>query len=67
MLISLRTIRYKARLAKPYTLPKVTLKEIHDAVPKDLWKKNPLIAVYYTLRDAALCYSFYKVRYFDFR
>lgn len=53
--------RFKARLAKPYELPKVTLKEIHDAVPKELHKRNTLKGIYWALRDAALCYTFYKV------
>jgi len=59
---------YKARLEEPYELPKVTLKEIHEAVPKELYKRNTLkgIACQWALRDVLFCASFYQVaKYID--
>ncbi|KAF8312275.1 hypothetical protein DL93DRAFT_1332737 [Clavulina sp. PMI_390] len=52
---------YKARLAKPYELPKVTLKQIHEGVPKELYKKSTVIGVYYAVRDFALAYSLFTL------
>lgn len=63
-LIALTTFRYKARQAKPYELPKVTLKQIHDAVPKELHKKSTLKGVSWALRDLILVTAFYQVRRF---
>lgn len=57
---------YKARLTKDYTLPKATLKEIHDAVPKHLHKRSTIKGAMWAVRDAILCYSFYKAsQYID--
>jgi len=41
---------HKARAAKPYTLPKVTLKEIHDAVPKWAHERKTFTSLYYVAR-----------------
>ncbi|KAH8102900.1 fatty acid desaturase-domain-containing protein [Cristinia sonorae] len=46
---------YTERLHKPFKPPQVTLKQIHDAVPKHLLKKNPWLSTYYVVRDVALC------------
>ncbi|TRM69881.1 fatty acid desaturase-domain-containing protein [Schizophyllum amplum] len=45
---------YEARLRKPFTPPKATLKDIHDAVPKELLRRNPWKGALYVLRDVAL-------------
>ncbi|KAF8308725.1 uncharacterized protein EI90DRAFT_3108055 [Cantharellus anzutake] len=42
-------------------LAKVTLKDIHAAIPKHLWKKSILKGIAWTLRDVALCTAFYQV------
>lgn len=49
--INLNSPEYEARLKKPFRPPVVTLKEVHDAVPKHLMKKDPIKAVAYVLRD----------------
>jgi len=41
---------HKARSAKPYTLPKATLKEIHDAVPKFAHERKTFTSLYYVGR-----------------
>lgn len=41
---------HKARAAKPYTLPKATLKEIHDAVPKWTHERKTFTSLYYVAR-----------------
>lgn len=43
------------RLRTPFAPPRVSLKEIHDAVPKHLMRKNPLLSTAYILRDISLC------------
>lgn len=48
-------------MAKPYELPKVTLKEIHDAVPKELHKKNTVKGVAWAIRDLLICTALYQV------
>ncbi|KAL1748785.1 fatty acid desaturase-domain-containing protein [Schizophyllum fasciatum] len=45
---------YKERLGKAFTPPKATLKEIHDAVPKDLLRRNSWKGAFYVLRDISL-------------
>lgn len=35
--------------------PTVTLKDIHDAVPKHLLRKNPWLSSYYCVRDVVCC------------
>jgi len=57
---------YKARLEKPYELPKVTLKQIHDAVPKELHKRSTIKGAAWAVRDALLCAAFYQAaKYID--
>ncbi|KIY43773.1 hypothetical protein FISHEDRAFT_52616 [Fistulina hepatica ATCC 64428] len=41
------------RLNKPFVPPTVTLKEIHDAVPKYLLKRDPVKSTLYVARDIA--------------
>ncbi|KAH9924159.1 fatty acid desaturase-domain-containing protein [Fomitopsis serialis] len=50
---------YRARLSKPFVPPTVTLKEIHDAVPKHLLRKNPRLSIYYCVRDVACCVAIF--------
>ncbi|KAL1696384.1 fatty acid desaturase-domain-containing protein [Schizophyllum commune] len=45
---------YKARLGKPFVPPKATLKDIHDAVPKALLRRNQWKGALYVSRDIAL-------------
>ncbi|ETW77100.1 hypothetical protein HETIRDRAFT_441690 [Heterobasidion irregulare TC 32-1] len=52
---------YKERLTKDFVPPKATLAEIHAAVPKHLYKKSTLKAFYYTARDVACAYVFYRL------
>jgi len=54
---------YEARLGKPFAPPKVTLKEIHDAVPKHLLRKDPVKAAYYVVRDITFTVLLYKFAY----
>ncbi|KZS96675.1 hypothetical protein SISNIDRAFT_424253 [Sistotremastrum niveocremeum HHB9708] len=42
---------YLARKQKPFRPPNLTLKDIHDAIPKDLYKKNTLLSLGYIARD----------------
>lgn len=42
------------RLARPFVPPAVTLKQIHDAVPKHLMQKNIVKSIYYVSRDFLL-------------
>ncbi|KAH9831150.1 fatty acid desaturase-domain-containing protein [Rhodofomes roseus] len=48
---------YKARqvLEKPFVPPTITLKDVHDAVPKHLLRKNPWLSSYYCIRDVVCC------------
>ncbi|KAH8083325.1 fatty acid desaturase-domain-containing protein [Cristinia sonorae] len=46
---------YEARLRKPFSPPKVTLKQLHDAVPKDLLRKDPLRSTGFIARDVVFC------------
>ncbi|GLB39262.1 putative fatty acid desaturase [Lyophyllum shimeji] len=58
--INLNGPEYEARLKKPFKPPTVTLKEIHDAVPKHLLKKNPLKSLTYVLRDITFTLLLFK-------
>ncbi|CCM07159.1 uncharacterized protein FIBRA_09497 [Fibroporia radiculosa] len=46
---------YEGRLGKPFAPPPITLKEIYDAVPKHLLRKNLLTSTYYCVRDIGCC------------
>ncbi|KAI0080451.1 hypothetical protein K474DRAFT_256833 [Panus rudis PR-1116 ss-1] len=46
---------YNARLRKPFRPPSATLKQIHDAVPKELLEKNTLLSTAFVVRDIVLC------------
>lgn len=47
------------RLARPFVPPRATLKQIHDAVPKHLLKKDPLRSFGYVARDVSLCVAMF--------
>ncbi|TFY69825.1 hypothetical protein EVJ58_g181 [Rhodofomes roseus] len=42
-------------LEKPFVPPTITLKDVHDAVPKHLLRKNPWLSSYYCIRDVVCC------------
>ena len=48
-----------SRLARPFVPPTITLKELHDAVPKHLLQKDPLRSTGYVLRDVFFCLLFF--------
>ncbi|KZT10498.1 uncharacterized protein LAESUDRAFT_427677 [Laetiporus sulphureus 93-53] len=54
---------YEERLAKPFIPPTISLKEIHDSVPKHLLRKDPLLSTYYVIRDIVCCVAIF---YFGF-
>ncbi|KAF9506553.1 hypothetical protein BS47DRAFT_1399398 [Hydnum rufescens UP504] len=57
---------YKARAAKPYEFPKATLKQVHDAVPKELTRRSTIKGIAWALRDALMCASIYQAaKYID--
>ncbi|KAG5635515.1 hypothetical protein H0H81_010978 [Sphagnurus paluster] len=58
--INLNGPEYEARLKKPFTPPTVTLKEIHDAVPKHLLNKDGKRAAAYIMRDISLTLVLFK-------
>lgn len=47
------------RLARPFVPPTVTLKQIHDAVPKHLLRRDPLRSTGYVVRDVFFCALFF--------
>jgi len=51
---------YEARLHRPFAPPTVTLKQIHDAVPKHLLKRSAFKATLYVARDIALTILLFK-------
>ncbi|KAK0233209.1 fatty acid desaturase-domain-containing protein [Armillaria fumosa] len=52
---------YLQRRRTPFSPPTVTLKEIHDAVPKHLLKGNPVLATLYVLRDISFTLLLFKL------
>ncbi|KAL7284144.1 hypothetical protein ACG7TL_001425 [Trametes sanguinea] len=50
---------YEERLARPFAPPTITLKQLHDAVPKHLLQKDPLRSTGYVLRDVFFCVLFF--------
>lgn len=48
------------RCQKPFAPPTFTLKQIHDAVPKDLLRRNPWLSVAYVIRDVAFSVALCK-------
>ncbi|KAF8321122.1 hypothetical protein DL93DRAFT_2106788 [Clavulina sp. PMI_390] len=52
---------YKRRLAMPYTLPKVTMKDINDAVPKWCHERRTDLALFYSVRMALTVISFFAL------
>ncbi|KAF8067655.1 fatty acid desaturase-domain-containing protein [Lyophyllum atratum] len=59
--INLNGPEYEARLKRPFKPPTVTLKEIHDAVPKHLMKKSATKAAAYVLRDITFTLLMFKL------
>ncbi|KAK0478475.1 fatty acid desaturase-domain-containing protein [Armillaria novae-zelandiae] len=55
------TNSYLPRRRTPFSPPTVTLKEIHDAVPKHLLKGNPVLATLYVLRDVSFTLLLFKL------
>lgn len=51
--------RYKQRLRTDYKVPQVTLKQIHEAIPKHLYQKSTLKGLSYVARDAAFASLFF--------
>ncbi|KAL0958240.1 hypothetical protein HGRIS_000396 [Hohenbuehelia grisea] len=51
---------YEARRKRPFAPPKATLKEIRDAVPKDLLRPNSWAATYYVVRDLTLAFLLWR-------
>ncbi|KAF9044726.1 hypothetical protein BDZ89DRAFT_1058819 [Hymenopellis radicata] len=51
---------YRKRCQTPFSPPTVTLKQIHQAVPKHLLKPNAFIASAYVLRDVLLALFFFR-------
>ncbi|EGN92175.1 hypothetical protein SERLA73DRAFT_191523 [Serpula lacrymans var. lacrymans S7.3] len=52
---------YAQRKLTPFEPPKVTLAEIHASIPKHLYKKSTLKAMYYVCRDVFFTALFYKL------
>jgi hypothetical protein len=53
---------YESRIKRStFTPPNITLKDVHDAVPKRLFEKNTLKSLYYVFRHLALTYMFYHL------
>ncbi|TEB29826.1 hypothetical protein FA13DRAFT_1734161 [Coprinellus micaceus] len=51
---------YESRVGKPFKPPIATLKDIHDAVPKQLLQKNHFKSALYVVRDAVLAAFLYS-------
>ncbi|KAF9003416.1 fatty acid desaturase-domain-containing protein [Cyathus striatus] len=49
-----------SRLGKPFRPPTVTLKEVRDAVPKHLFKCNPVKGALYVFRDVFFAIALFK-------
>ncbi|KAH9476003.1 Delta(12) fatty acid desaturase [Psilocybe cubensis] len=54
---------YEERLKRPFVPPTFTLKEVHDAVPKHLLRKNQRKAALYVIRDIVFTSLLYKFAY----
>ncbi|KDQ54173.1 hypothetical protein JAAARDRAFT_182561 [Jaapia argillacea MUCL 33604] len=50
---------YQRRLKTPFYPPKITLSQLHSAVPKHLWQKSTQKALYYVVRDLLFAIAFY--------
>lgn len=46
-------------MKRPFVPPTVTLKQVHDAVPKHLLRKDPFRSASYVIRDVLLCAVFF--------
>ncbi|KAF8321137.1 hypothetical protein DL93DRAFT_2163444 [Clavulina sp. PMI_390] len=57
---------YKKRMATDYKIPQVTLKQIHEAIPKRLYEKSTLKGLSVVARDMAFAIVFfYAATYID--
>ncbi|KIP05656.1 hypothetical protein PHLGIDRAFT_144051 [Phlebiopsis gigantea 11061_1 CR5-6] len=54
---------YEARLRRPFVPPRVTLKEIHDAVPGELRRKDPLRSAAYIARAVSLAVTLFTLAF----
>ncbi|KAG2003676.1 delta-12-fatty acid desaturase [Coprinopsis cinerea AmutBmut pab1-1] len=52
---------YEARLGKPFAPPTATLKDIHDAVPKQLLRNDPFKSTLYLVRDIVMSLFLYTL------
>ncbi|CDO70622.1 hypothetical protein BN946_scf184748.g20 [Trametes cinnabarina] len=50
---------YEERLSRPFAPPTITLKQLHEAVPKHLLRKDPIRSTGYVLRDVFFCVLFF--------
>ncbi|KAF7800238.1 hypothetical protein EIP86_011485 [Pleurotus ostreatoroseus] len=50
---------YKQRKLTPFVPPKVTISELHRAIPESLFEKSTLLSLQYVARDIALSIAFY--------
>ncbi|KAI0037035.1 fatty acid conjugase [Vararia minispora EC-137] len=55
------SLEYERRKATPFSVPHISLAEVHAAVPKSLHKKSTPKALYYVLRSIFFCVFFYLV------
>ncbi|KAK7683611.1 hypothetical protein QCA50_013449 [Cerrena zonata] len=51
---------YEARRKRDFAPPKITISEIHAAVPQHLFEKSTSRALYYVLRDVLFSVAFYQ-------
>ncbi|KAF8341432.1 delta-12 fatty acid desaturase [Cantharellus anzutake] len=57
---------YTRRLHTDYRLPEITLKQIHEVIPKDAYEKDTLKGLSYVARDIAFATLFYQLaKYID--
>ncbi|KAG6846574.1 hypothetical protein H0H93_013124, partial [Arthromyces matolae] len=59
--VNLNGAEYEARTRKPFSPPTLTLKEIHDAVPKHLLKCDPFKSAAYVARDITFTLLLFKL------
>ncbi|KDQ60225.1 hypothetical protein JAAARDRAFT_191632 [Jaapia argillacea MUCL 33604] len=52
---------YETRRARPFVPPDVTLKQVHDAVPKHLLRPSERLSLSYVIRDVCFCIALFKI------
>ncbi|TCD68732.1 hypothetical protein EIP91_009878 [Steccherinum ochraceum] len=55
---------YEARLRKPFTPPRISLKQLHDAVPKHLMQKDTLRSAGFVVRDLVFCAALFACAFY---